>query len=119
MNKPRPKLKPLSQRPKPTKPIYAPHWCDEQGNIIPIPNDGYCSSRSIGKLKSMCKQYGIEVESYGKLVKRVKGDRREKDTFLSVLEEERSRRRKAIKELEAYYIRLKEWRAMKETDAAA
>jgi hypothetical protein len=63
----------------------------------------------------MCEQYGIEFERYGKVFKRVKGDRREKETFLLALEQERNRRRKAIKELEAYRIRLKEWRATKQT----
>lgn len=121
-NKPRPKLKPLSQRPEPTPPGYPfgypRHWYDEHGNIILIPGYEYCSSKNIDELKFICERYGIECEKYGKLVKRVKGDRRGKLAFLEALKQERHKRREASNALEAYRFRRRKWR-MVNGDAAA
>jgi hypothetical protein len=120
--KPKPTLKPLHQRPEPTPPGYPfgydSHWLDEKGNIILIRSHEFCSSLDITQLKTLCEEYGIERKKYGRLIKRVEGDRRGRDQFLAALTQERRKRHEANNAIKAYRIRLHKWRIANGYDAA-
>ncbi len=109
-DKPRPKLKPLNQRPEPTPPSYPLHWYDDNGNIILIPCHALFSAMTVPKLKRECEKYRI--------VEQVKGDKREAFPFLAALTKERYARYEAKYAVEAYRVRLQKWRIANDYNAA-